>query len=190
MNILGIDYSLNGTGLSIFNGKEVTFKKVFTTIKKNYEENKEIFILSPKFENPLEKVDWVCEQIINCTNYDFVCMEDHIGSYYEWMDGYAIIKHYLRRNNIPTLMIAPTQLKKYAGSGKADKTQMSYYLRKDYNIDFDYIGDSANNIVDATWLSIVGYNFYRKFIQEKNIKLHPERLKILTKLKEKYFRRR
>ena len=94
MNILGIDYSLNGTGLSIFNGKEVTFKKVFTTIKKNYEENKEIFILSPKFENPLEKVDWVCEQIINCTNYDFVCMEDHIGSYYEWMDGYAIIKHY------------------------------------------------------------------------------------------------
>ena len=34
-------------------------------------------------------------------------------------------------NNIPTLMIAPTQLKKYAGSGKADKTQMSYYLRKD-----------------------------------------------------------
>lgn len=187
MNILGIDYSLNGTGLSIFNGETVIFKKVFTSIRKNYQQDNQTFILSPKFDNSQEKVDWVCSQIINSTNYDMVCMEDHIGSYYEWMDGYAIIKHYLRKNNIPYLTVSPTQLKKYAGSGKADKTQMSYYLRKDYNIDFDYLGDCANNIVDATWLSILGYNFYMKMIHKKKIKDNQVRLEILNKLKDRYF---
>ena len=186
MKVLGIDYSLNGTGLSIYNGKEITFKKVFTTIKKNYENDKETFILAPKFNDMEDKIDWVVDEIINCSTYDFVCMEDHIGSYYDWMDGYGIIKHYLRKNNTPYLMIAPTQLKKYAGSGKADKDKMSEYLKLCYDIDLDYIGKLANNIVDATWLAIVGYNFYRKFIDKKKIKSTPERLKILTKLQENY----
>ena len=186
MKVLGIDYSLNGTGLSIYDGLYITFKKVFTSIKKNYEQDKETFILAPKFNNSEEKIDWVVDQIINCTQYDFVCMEDHIGSYYDWMDGYGIIKHYLRKNNIPYLMISPTQLKKYAGSGKADKDMMSTYLKEQYNFDFDYIGKLANNIVDASWLAIVGFNFYRKFIQNKTIKSTPERIKILTKLQENY----
>lgn len=186
MKVLGIDYSLNGTGLSIYDGKQVTFKKVFTTVKKNYENDKEVFILSPKFKNKEDKIDWVCENIINCTKYDFVCMEDHIGSYYDWMDGYGIIKHYLRKNNIPYLMVSPTQLKKYAGSGKADKSQMSYFLKQDYQIDLDYIGDLANNIVDATWLSIVGLNFYKSFVNKEDVTINQERLKILQKLVENF----
>lgn len=188
MNILGIDYSLNGTGLSIYNGKEVTFKKVFTSIKKNKEKDKETFILSPKFNNTEEKIDWVCKTIVNCTDYDFVCMEDHIGRYFNWMDGYGIIKYLLRERNVPYLMISPTQLKKYAGSGKADKTQMSYFLRQEYNIDLDYIGDLANNIVDATWLAIVGYKFYDKYILENKIKESKERTKILESLQSNFRR--
>lgn len=182
MKILGIDYSLNGTGLSIYNGTNIIFKKVFTDVKKNYESDKNTFILSPKFSNYEEKIDWVVDQIINCSKYDFVCMEDHIGSYYNWMDGYGIIKHYLRKNKTPYLMISPTQLKKYAGSGKADKDKMSYYLKLQYNFDFDYIGKLANNIVDASWLAIVGYNYYEKFVRNKKIKVSPERLQILYKL--------
>ena len=186
MKVLGIDYSLNGTGLSVFDGNQVLFKKVFTNVKKNYESNKEIFILLSSFDNQEQKIDYVCETIINCTDYDFVCMEDHIGSYYNWMDGYAIIKHLLRKNNKKYLCVAPSQLKKYAGSGKADKTQMSYYLRQDYKLDFDYLGDSANNIVDATWLAILGYSFYDKYLDNKNIKLSKERMDILKKLKDKF----
>lgn len=189
MNVLGIDYSLNGTGLSIYNGKKVIFKKVFTSIKKDYENDKEVFILSPKFKTPQEKLDWVCETIINCTDYDFVCMEDHIGSYYEWMDGYGVIKYLLRKKQVPYLMISPTQLKRYAGSGKADKSKMSYYLKENYNMDFDYIGKLANNIVDATWLAIVGYKFYEKNKSKKLTTETIERYKILNNLQENYFGR-
>lgn len=182
MKVLGIDYSLNGTGLSIFNGKKVIFKKVFTPIKKNYESNKEDFILSPKFDSIYEKMDWVSDTIINCCDYDFVCMEDHIGCYYDWMDGYAIIKHYLRKNNTPYIMISPTMLKKYAGNGKATKDDMIFMLKNQYKFDFSYIGPLSNNIVDATWLAIVGYKYYKKYIEQKEIEERQDRLILLEKL--------
>ena len=41
------------------------------------------------------------------------------------------------------------------GNGKR-KNMMAYYLRKDYGFDFDDIGKLANNIVDATWMAIIG----------------------------------
>ena len=189
MKILGIDFSLNGTGLSIFDSKNILFKKVFTSVKKNYDLDKENFILIPKFDNPEQKLDWVCHEIINCTSYDFVVMEDHIGSYYNWMDGYGIIKHYLRKNNKPYIMVPPTQLKRYAGSGKADKDAMTELLKNEYKIDLDYIGKLANNIVDATWLSIIGRDYYNRFLSKNNNYTDSnnyERDKILLKLHEKY----
>ena len=186
MKVLGIDFSLNGTGLSLFDGKEVIFKKVFTSIKKNYEEDKETFILSPKFNTTGEKLDWVSEQIVNCTDYDFVLMEDHIGSYYDWMDGYGIIKHLLRQKSKPYVMASPTMVKKYAGNGKADKEMMSFFLKNDYSIDLDYIGKLANNIVDATWMAIMGYSYYKIYIEkDKKYWDTPARLKILKTLNDK-----
>lgn len=182
MKILGIDFSLNGTGLSVYDGKKVTFKKVFTSVKKNYQNNEEDFILSPKFESTGQKLDWVVKTIIDCTKYDMVCMEDHIGSYYDWMDGYGIIKHYLRLNKIPYLMISPTSLKKFAGTGHATKEDMINLLKDQYGFDFSYIGPLSNNIVDATWLAIVGYLYYKKYILKKSIKESKDREKILEKL--------
>lgn len=186
MRVLGVDFSLNGTGLSLFDGKDVIFKKAFTSIKKNYDQDNEVFILSPKFNSTGEKLDWVANQIIQCTDYDFVCMEDHIGSYYEWMDGYGIIKHLLRSNKKPYIMVSPTTVKKYAGDGKADKNMMSFFLRKDYNMDFDNIGKLANNIVDATWMAIIGYKYYKIYIEkDKKCIDTPARLKILKTLYNK-----
>ena len=80
------------------------------------------------------------------------------------MDGWVCYYKILRKKNLPYITLAPTSLKKYAGTGKADKVQMSYFLRKEYNIDFDFLGDVANNIVDACWLAIVGTEFYKKYI--------------------------
>ena len=182
MKVLGIDYSLNGTGLSVYDGESIIYKKVFTTKKSN---DKDIFIEIPKFDHMYQKLDWVCETIIKSTEYDLVCMEDHIGRYYDWMDGYAIIKHYLRSNNIPYICVAPAQLKKYAGSGKADKTQMSYYLRTEYGFDLDYLGDLANNIVDASWLAILGFNYFKKYNSNKSITVTKERSEILSKIAKK-----
>lgn len=184
MNVLGIDFSLNGTGLAIFNGSTVTFSKVFSLKSNN--EYPDYFIQIPQFEKWTEKLDWVCEKILSTENVDFICMEEHTGVNYDWMDGYAIIKYLLRKKNISYITLAPTSLKKYAGTGKADKTQMSYFLRKDYNIDFDFLGDAANNIVDAAWLSIVGTEFYNKYINRINSNLPPYRADVLFKIAQHY----
>lgn len=186
LKVLGIDYSLNGTGLSVYDGKDIIFKKVFTVTKKHQDENPDIFIYVPKMEDTMAKIDIVCEKIVNCTDYNFVCMEDHIGRYYNWMDGYGVCKHLLRKANKPYLMASPTMIKKYAGNGKADKNMMSYFLQKDYGFDFDYIGKLANNIVDASWMAILGYNFYKIHV-EKNKKVWdtPARTKILKTLASK-----
>ena len=108
-------------------------------------------------------------------------MEDHIGRYYNWMDGYGVIKYLLRQNHVKYIMASPTMIKKYAGNGKADKNMMSYYLKKDYGFDFDHYGKMANNLVDASWMAIMGYRY---LIMEKKPDT-PARHKILKTLKEK-----
>jgi Holliday junction resolvasome RuvABC endonuclease subunit len=187
MICLGIDFSLNGTGLSIFNGENVIDKKLFTIKDKVYKTDTNLFQLIPDIKKQEEKLDFVVSEILKFAlkDVDFVCLEDHIGRYYNWMDGYGIIKHYLRVNKIPYICVAPAQLKKYAGSGKADKTQMSYYLRHDYNLDFDYLGDTANNLVDATWLAILGYHYYNTYIESSKLSLTPARKEILNKIYKK-----
>lgn len=185
LKVLGIDYSLNGTGLSIYDGNNIIFKKVFTMVKKNVEEDPNTFIYVPKMEDTMAKIDIVADLIINCSKqYNFVCMEDHIGRYYNWMDGYGVIKYLLRQHKKEYIMVSPTAIKKYAGNGKADKNMMSFFLRNDYNFDFDYIGKLANNIVDASWMAILGYN-YKKVCVQKTGYDTPQRTKILQDVHKK-----
>lgn len=180
MKVLGIDFSLNGTGLAIFNGKDITLKKMFTTTKKHETEDPEHFIFIPKMDNPMEKIDIVAKEIVKyAKKADFVLMEDHIGRYYNWMDGYGVIKYLLRQQNTKYLMASPTMIKKYAGNGKADKDMMSYYLKRDYGFDFDGFGKLANNLVDASWMAILGYHYITKSVDT------PARTKILETLRKK-----
>lgn len=177
MKVLGIDYSLNGTGLSVYDGKDVIYKKMFSTIKKH--DGLQEFIYIPKMENQMDKIDAIINPIVDCTEYDFVCMEDHIGRYFNWMDGYGVIKHYLRKKKKPYIMVSPTMIKKYAGNGKANKDLMSFYLKNDYGFDFDDLGKLANNIVDATWMAILGYKYITNGVDT------PARTKILKTLRKK-----
>ena len=187
MKVLGIDYSLNGTGLSIYNGKEIILKKVFTMAKKDEDNNGEVFIYVPKMDNPMEKIDIVASKIVEVAKQaDFICMEDHIGRYYNWMDGYGVIKYLLRQNKLPYLMASPTMIKKYAGNGKADKNMMSFFLKNDYSFDLDYLGKLANNIVDASWMAILGYKYYKIYIEKSKTEHDtPARTKILKTLSDK-----
>ena len=186
MKVLGIDYSLNGTGLAVFDGKDIILKKVFTTTKKDEDNNPEVFIYVPKMKDTMAKIDIVAEKIVSYAEYDFICMEDHIGRYYNWMDGYGVIKYLLRKKEVPYLMASPTMIKKYAGNGKADKNMMSFFLKNDYGFDFDGLGKLANNIVDASWMAILGYKYYQIYV-EKNKKVSdtPARFKILKSLADK-----
>lgn len=186
MKVLGIDFSLNGTGLAMYDGEDIILKKVFTTVQKDETNNPEVFIFVPKMKDTMAKIDIVAEEIIKYTeDADYILMEDHIGRYYNWMDGYGVIKYLLRKNNKDYIMASPTMIKKYAGNGKADKTMMSFFLKNDYGFDFDPLGKLANNIVDASWMAILGYQYHNIFIQKKAPIETPPRYKILKTLYEK-----
>ena len=186
MNVLGIDYSLNGSGLAVYDGKEIILKKVFTTIKKDEDNNPEVFIYVPKMKDTMGKIDIVSGIIAEyAKDVDFVLMEDHIGRYYNWMDGYGVIKHLLRKQNTAHIMASPTMIKKYAGNGKADKNMMSFFLKNDYNFDFDYLGKLANNIIDASWMAIMGFQYYKIHIEKAKVYDTPARTKILKTLADK-----
>ena len=187
MKVLGIDYSLNGTGLAVFDGENIVLKKVFTTTQRDEEKDPEIFIYVPKMKDTMAKIDIVAEKIVSFTDgIDYVCMEDHIGRYYNWMDGYGVVKYLLRQKHVEYVMASPTMIKKYAGNGKADKNMMSFFLKNDYNFDFDYIGKLANNIVDASWMAILGFQYHKIHIEkDKAVYDTPARYKILKTLADK-----
>lgn len=184
MKVLGIDFSLNGTGLYLIDTEGEDGFKFFSLDKKLFNKYPEdcIFIDADSFKNQMDKVDWVCHQIYNyLTKADFVMLEQQIGLSFAWADGYAIIKYFCRRLKIPCFTIAPTSCKKFAGSGKADKTQMSFFLRQEKGLDFDYLGDVANNVVDACWLAQVGEAIY-KTIHGQPVNLTKERQETVIKL--------
>lgn len=187
MKVLGIDYSLNGTGLAVFDGENIVLKKVFTTTQRDEEKDPETFIYVPKMKDTMAKIDIVAEKIVSFTDdIDYVCMEDHIGRYYNWMDGYGVVKYLLRQKHVEHVMASPTMIKKYAGNGKADKNMMSFFLKNDYNFDFDYIGKLANNIVDASWMAILGFQYHKIHIEkDKSVYDTPARYKILKTLADK-----
>lgn len=181
--ILGIDFSLNGTGLVILNSDfNIIDWKLFSLDKKLSETNSNILLI-PELESQELKLDWVCETIKEyIQKVDFICLEQQIGLNFSWADGYALLKYFCRKINKPYITAAPTSVKAFAGSGKADKIQMGYFLRKEYSFDFDYIGNSANNIVDACWLAILGIIFKNKFILGKSVELTDKRIEILEKI--------
>lgn len=186
MNVLGVDYSLNGTGLALFDGKNIILKKVFTTVQKDEKNDPEVFIYLPKTKDTMKKIDEVAKIIADFAKQaDYVLMEDHIGRYYNWMDGYGVVKHLLRQQGTPHIMASPTMVKKYAGNGKADKNMMSFFLRNDFGFNFDDIGKLANNIVDASWMAIMGYQYYKIHVEKAKVYDTPARTKILKTLADK-----
>ena len=56
---------------------------------------------------------------------------------------------------------------------------MDFFLKKDYGFDFDEIGKLANNIVDASWMAILGYKYITNSVDT------PQRSKILQTLRNK-----
>lgn len=186
-SILGIDFSLNGTGLFFVDENNQVDFRLFSNNKKliNIKES----IIIPDIKVQEDKLDWVInsiKNIIESNDVSFICMEDHIGKYFPWMDGYGILKKFIRDLKIPYVMISPTSIKSYAcDDGKADKSQMGYYLRKEYNLDYDFLGICGNNVVDSAWMAFFARDFRDIIFNKKQIKLSDKRKSIINKLNDK-----
>ena len=96
-SVLGIDFSLNGTGLFFIDENNQTKFILFSKDKKL--SSLESCVILPNILIQEDRLDWVVEKIrdiIINEDVSFICMEDHIGRYFNWMDGYGILKKFIR----------------------------------------------------------------------------------------------
>ena len=148
MFVGGIDYSLNGSGITTCEG-EFCFencKSYYITKTKKYNidilEHNIYGTLAPeKFEHDFERwnynADWAWNIVKHC---DFVVMEGYsFGSKSSMTsqiaENAAIIKNKLYKSNIEYIIVPPTKIKKFAtGKGNANKELMNGAFEYEFNI--------------------------------------------------------
>ena len=193
MTVLGCDFSLNGSGLALWNGGVLEEWALFSRTKKLADKFSQV-ILIPDFDLQKDKLFWVCNRIkqfiIDHPEIKFVNLEQQIGGggIFSWVDGYGALKYICYELDIPLITTSPTANKSYAGDGRADKNMMEEFLLKEYKIDLSEIGKEANNVVDAAHLAIIGQHFYSRYHLNDIVMVSKKRGTILEKLaiKHKY----
>ena len=139
MLIAGIDYSLCGPSICIYNGngKSFTFKDCsfyfLTNTKKfaTYFGNNIIGENFDEFNHEVERyqtiADWALEVVMGC---DQVCVEGYAyaaqsNRVFQIAENTGLLKYKLFQLGIPVTIVPPTEVKKFAtGKGNADKNSM------------------------------------------------------------------
>ena len=173
MLIAGIDYSLNGPSICIFN-TEYRFdfsncsfyyltdtKKYATKFLNNI--HGELF---STYNQECERYDSISDWVIrNCFGCEQVCLEGYAysatGRIFHIAENTGILKYKLYQNSIPVEIVEPTKVKKLAtGKGNADKEMMHTSFRDYTGIDLKtlitpnktIIGSPVTDIVDSFYI--------------------------------------
>lgn len=148
MIIGGVDYSLRGPSICIYNGdgKKFNFKDCtfyfLTNIKKfaTYFGNNIIGENFDDFNHEIERyqsiADWAVELLIGCEQ---ICIEGYAYSalsnrVFQIAENTGLLKYKLFQIGIPVTVVPPTEVKKFAtGKGNADKNSMYSYFQTETN---------------------------------------------------------
>ena len=173
MVIAGIDYSMNGPAICIFNtDNRFTFtncsfyyltdiKKYATSFYGNI--HGELFDdYSGDCERYGSLADWVMRVCVGCAN---VALEGYAynatGRVFNIAENTGILKYRLYQASIPVDIIEPTKVKKLAtGKGNADKQTMFDYFYRETAIDLHTmitpnktnVGSPVTDIVDSYYI--------------------------------------
>ena len=149
MKVAGIDYSLNGSGITVCEG-EFTFencKSYYITKTKKYDVDLLDYgiygTLAPDtFDHDFERwnynAEWAFDIVKDC---DFIVMEGYsYGSKssmaFQIAENAAIIKNKLFKSNIKYIIVPPSRIKKYATEkGNANKELMHESFVSDTGVD-------------------------------------------------------
>lgn len=137
------------------------------------------------WETPMERFEghalWAFE-IINAYNISLVFIEGYSygsnkGRAFEIAENTSILKYILYKHGIEAIPIAPTAVKKFAGSGRADKNQMEEFFGQQTGIDLRSLLDMpakatspSGDIIDSYFLLQCGIAKER---QSKEIQYTP-----------------
>lgn len=129
MQIAGIDYSMNGTGICVYStNRDFTFKKCnffYMTNRKSLDgmvmSNVEGFYFdgSKSYTNDIKRFDVVSDWVMRHLKYvDVVAIEGYSmgsrGRVFEIAENTALLKYKLMKQNIDYHIYAPTSIKKFA----------------------------------------------------------------------------
>lgn len=173
MIIAGIDYSLNGPAICVFNGNNhFVFEKCefyFLTNTKKYANTffKNIHgRVFDEYEEECERYDtisdWVMRIITGC---DQIALEDYAynaqGRVFHIAENTGILKYKCYEASIPLEVFSPSHIKKLAtGKGNADKSQMYESFMQETQIPLQSIitpnkkdiGNPVSDIVDSYYV--------------------------------------
>lgn len=173
-NIAGIDYSLCGPCICVFEGgAKFSFDECcfyYLTDTKKYAKSFMSSIHGDMFSEwnqDMERyqsiADWAVDILKDCTQ---VALEGYAysatGKVFHIAENTGVLKYKLYQEGIPTTIIPPTEVKKFAsGKGNADKLQMheAFFcetgidLKKLISPDKKDIGSPVSDIVDAYYIT-------------------------------------
>lgn len=178
MIIAGIDYSLNGPAICVFNGNNhFIFEKCefyFLTDTKKYAKtflgniHGKIF---DEYEEECERYDtisdWVMKRIMGC---DQIALEGYAygaqGRVFHIAENTGILKYKCYQSSIPIEIVTPSHIKKLAtGKGNADKKAMYQAFVKEVNLPLhdiitpgkSDIGNPVSDIIDSYYICKILY---------------------------------
>ena len=173
MIIAGIDYSLNGPAICVFNGKEhFVFDKCEFYFLTDVKKNAACFIknihgrLFDDYEEECERYDTISDWVMNViTGCEQIALEDYAfnaqGRVFHIAENTGILKYKCYQNSIPLDVVSPSHIKKIAtGKGNADKNQMYQAFVKETGIllkdiispNKKEIGNPVSDLVDSYYI--------------------------------------
>jgi len=173
MIIAGIDYSLNGPAVCIFDGKkDFSFQNCKLYFLTNVRKYSNTFFnnihgkLFEEYDQECQRYDtisdWVMDIVIGC---DQISIEDYAysaqGRVFHIAENTGILKYKLYQASIPVDVVSPSHVKKIAtGKGNADKQGMYDAFLKETGIPLHKIitpnkkdiGNPVSDIIDSYYI--------------------------------------
>lgn len=169
MNVLGIDLSIQGTGLAFISDDKDQLKLLDAGGLQS--------VVFPRFSKQLSTLDWYQGLLVSpVPDGEFARWETikdavmgfAMHAHQVTIEGYAfgsdtawatslrelggIVRYHLRKARLPLVEVTPTQLKKFAtGDGRADKNIVLKEVFKRWELDL-----SDDNMADAFVLAKIG----------------------------------
>lgn len=183
MLIAGIDYSLNGPAVCVFNGDNFTFNKCniyFLTDVKKYAKtfinnlHGEIF---EDYNGDCERYDTISDWVLRiCAGVEQVAIEGYAynatGRVFNIAENTGILKYKLYQQRIPVEVVEPTHVKKYATEkGNADKEMMAGAFYMDTGIDLKNIISPTKEKATSPVTDIVDSFYICKYLYKTLIEI-------------------
>jgi len=176
MLIAGIDYSLNGPAICVFNGDTFSFSKCNVYYLTDTQKYCKTFLSNihgecfQDYDGDCERYDTISDWVLRiCAGVEQVALEGYAynatGRVFNIAENTGVLKYKLYQQRMPVEVVEPTHVKKYAtGKGNADKESMVKTFYMDTGLDLQQIITPNKEKVSSPVTDIVDSFYICKYL--------------------------